>query len=142
MSRVVERMRDSLELAGMKLEIVAPEPVEALFDDDALGRILQNLIDNAEKYSREAEDRSLQIRVSEGPDFIDVSVSDGGPGVAGSMRQQIFRPFLRAGGEDSPAGLGLGLALARSLAKEQGGDLRLQESSLGGASFVIEVPKS
>ena len=140
-SRVVERMRDSLELAGMKLEIVAPEPVEALFDDDALGRILQNLIDNAEKYSREAEDRSLQIRVSEGPDFIYVSVSDGGPGVAVSMRQQIFRPFLRAGGEDSPAGLGLGLALARSLAKEQGGDLRLEESPLGGASFVIQVPK-
>jgi signal transduction histidine kinase len=133
-------MRPALEETGMQIESEIPDEVQAVFDDDALSRILQNLMDNAEKYSREHEDRRLGVSVQEEQGLARVTISDGGPGVVRQKHQQIFKPFKRNADEDGPAGLGLGLALAQSLARQQGGDLRIQDSPFGGASFVLELP--
>jgi len=139
---VVERMRPALEQAGLSIELRIQEDVRALYDDDALSRILQNLLDNAEKYSRGHEDRCVRVEVEKNSDVAVVRVSDSGPGLNRQMGQQMFKPFRRNVDEDGPAGLGLGLALARSLAQQQGGELRAQEGPLGGASFVLELPLS
>jgi signal transduction histidine kinase len=141
-SQVVERMRPALEETGMEIESTIPDELQAVFDEDALSRILQNLMDNAEKYSREHEDRRLGVTVEEEPGIARVTVSDGGPGVLTQKHQQIFKPFKRNTDEDGPAGLGLGLALAQSLARQQGGDLRIEDSPFGGASFVLELPRN
>lgn len=136
-----ERLRRPLEHAGMHLDLQAPESLEAIYDDDAVARILQNLMDNAEKYTRDHELRRIELVVDSLPSYARVTVSDGGAGVKRSMRSQIFKPFRRNAGKDGPAGLGLGLALARTLARQQGGDLLVQDSALGGAAFVLQLPR-
>lgn len=139
-NEVVERMRHSLEKSGLTIELAITPDIEAQYDEDALSRILQNLLDNAEKYSREHEERRVRISVSEEGSTVNVLVEDNGPGLPRQNQQAVFEAFARNTNDDGPAGLGLGLALARALAEEQSGSLETQESSLGGAGFLLGIP--
>ncbi|MBL4637027.1 MAG: HAMP domain-containing histidine kinase [Kofleriaceae bacterium] len=139
-TQVVERMRHALETAGMTIETTIAPDIEAAYDDDALSRILQNLLDNSEKYSRGREERRLRVSVSQDQAGVEVEVSDSGPGLGRKNQNELFEVFTRNAGKDDPAGLGLGLALARALAEQQGGSLQSQKSPLGGASFVLRLP--
>ncbi len=135
----LDRHRPALEAAGMRLEARLPEGrLEARFDPDAVAQILQNLLDNAEKYTRGGPDRTVTVSLArEGAAFL-ISVEDRGPGVPQALRGQLFQPFSRGETADSPVGLGLGLALSRALARAQGGDLRLEEGS--ETRFTLSLP--
>lgn len=138
-ARAVDRMRPALEHAGVALELDAPEPVPARFDDDAVQRILQNLLDNAEKYTRDRPSRRVRVRVRAVAEVAEIEVHDDGPGVPARVRAALFRPFVRGADDDGPAGLGLGLALSRALAERQGGGLTHRDAS-PGASFILRLP--
>ncbi len=134
----VERARPALSAAGASVKLTMPEDVaDARFDPDAVAQIVHNLLDNAEKYSRDSADRSIEVSVEVGAAGGVVTVVDHGPGLPPRARR-LFRPFSRAVSSDGPAGLGLGLALSRALARAQGGDLTLAEGP--GARFVLRVP--
>src|SRR5690606_12130160 len=98
------------------------------------------LLDNAEKYARGAEDRTIRLAARERGDVVEIVVQDHGPGVRD--RTQLFRPFSRGVTGDGPAGLGLGLALSRSLAEAMGGKLVYRASEGRGATFVLELPRA
>jgi signal transduction histidine kinase len=137
----VERLRGALEGAGMEVRVqIDADLPRALFDHDALCQILDNLLDNAEKYSRGSPVRSVAVTAARAAAGVEVRVTDSGPGVPRRIRRTLFRPFHRPDDGDAPAGLGLGLALARSLAQAQGGDLALAETHGGGATFVLTLP--
>lgn len=137
---LAERAEPALDRAGAVLELdVAPE-LRARFDRDALARIIGNLLDNAEKYARGAEDRTIRLAARERGDVVEIVVQDHGPGVRD--RTQLFRPFSRGVTGDGPAGLGLGLALSRSLAEAMGGKLVYRASEGRGATFVLELPRA
>jgi signal transduction histidine kinase len=70
-------------------------------------------------------------------------VADDGPGVAVEAREQVFEPGVRAAGLNGHRGAGLGLPLARRLARAAGGDITLDDTpgALGGARFVVTLPK-
>jgi signal transduction histidine kinase len=141
MTRAVERSRRRLEEAGLKIELDLPgDTVSALFDDDALAQILDNLLDNAEKHTRSADQRRLRVTVSRDGDDARIEVADNGPGISRQARRALFRPFHRPSSADRSSGLGLGLALARSLARAQGGDLELATGDGPGATFVVTLP--
>ena len=115
--------------------------IEALFDPDAVRQILGNLLDNAERYTRGVEGRRVAIRLDSLNQSAQIVVTDNGSGILHSQRRRVFRAFVRNQPKDGPAGLGLGLALARSLARAQRGDLRLDpRRESGGASFVLTLP--
>jgi signal transduction histidine kinase len=139
---LAERAQPSLDRAGAALDLDVSPDLRASYDRDALARILGNLIDNAEKYGREAEDRTISLRAAkakhEGVDVVEVTVTDHGPGVSDAARAKLFRAFSRGVGSDGPAGLGLGLALSRSLARAMGGELAYRPVE-GGASFVLRL---
>jgi signal transduction histidine kinase len=148
----VERQRPALEAAGASVELsVADDLPEVKFDRDAIAEILQNLIDNAEKYSRRAKDRNIKISLScrhEGREerrFVGsgtiISVSDRGPGVPADMRRRLFRPFARGNRDDAPAGLGLGLALVKALAEAHRGAVCCEARPDGGSVFMVFLPR-
>jgi signal transduction histidine kinase len=139
--RCVDRLRPNLESAGMAVELESTDDLpEALFDEDALCQILDNLLDNAEKYTRGRPDRRATVVVGVRDKAVTVKVIDNGSGVPAAARRSLFQPFRRPDDDDAPAGLGLGLALARSLARAQGGDLELADSDSPGAVFVLTIP--
>jgi len=105
-------------------------------DADALGQILQNLVDNAEKYSRGASERTIRITLRRAGSTVDVLVEDRGPGIDAALEKKLFEPFARGNAPDQPAGLGLGLALARELARAQGAELEHVPGGTG-ASFRL-----
>jgi signal transduction histidine kinase len=135
----IDHMRPALEHAAVTLETDIPDSAPARFDADAVARVLQNLLDNAEKYSRGGE-RGVQVTVRAAVGGVTVDVADRGPGVPRHLRRRLFRPFERGGG-DGPAGLGLGLTLARALARAMDGDLVHSERPGGGSVFSLRLPR-
>ena len=123
----------------------------ALADPDAVRRILSNLFDNAAKYAPgappEVSVRTAGTARSESSPHrggVEVVVADRGPGVPPGLEEKIFERFFRA--DDSLArranGSGIGLSLARGLARGMGGDLIYRPREGGGAEFVLTLPES
>ncbi len=133
--------------AGKELVVEERVPGDtALVTDLKLAQqVLGNLIDNACKYSRDAEDPRIWLRArSDRPGRLLLEVEDRGPGVPASEGRAIFRAFRRGRGSDVTAGgVGLGLALAERWARLLGGRLRLKcDVDRAGACFQFELPMS
>ena len=138
---LAERARPALDRMGAALEIDVAHDLRARFDRDALARIVGNLLDNAEKYARGAEDRTIRLAALDRGDVVEVSVEDHGPGI--TDKTKLFRAFSRGvSSSDGPAGLGLGLALSMSLARGMGGELTYKPRDGGGATFVLQLPRA
>ncbi|HTS17278.1 MAG TPA: HAMP domain-containing sensor histidine kinase [Verrucomicrobiae bacterium] len=138
----VEHQRPALEAAGVQVKISIPDRFpEARFDRDAIAEIVLNLLDNAEKYTRSATDRQIDIALSSDDDSVTLSVRDHGPGIPADLQGKIFRPFARGNRDDAPAGLGLGLALVKALARAHGGKVACANAPGGGALFTVTLPR-
>lgn len=112
-----------------------------------LRRLLRNLLENALKYAHtpDAQDAVLltlhQGQSAKGQRLAVVWVEDRGPGVPEAQRERIFEPFYRMkGASEKDGGVGLGLALVKSIAQRHGGNVRCEERPGGGARFVVELP--
>ena len=137
----VERQAFELEKAGATLDVrIAADLPAARFDVDALGQIVQNLLDNAEKYGRAAEDRTIHVRVERGERGVVLSVRDHGQGIDAHVQRHLFQPFARARRADAPAGIGLGLTVTRALVKAHRGQIRGENAPGGGAVFTVTFP--
>jgi signal transduction histidine kinase len=138
LAELTEHARPAVERLGATLELDVTRDLRARFDRDALTRIVGNLLDNAEKYSRQSADRTIRLAASDCGHVVEVCVSDRGPGIPDSSK--LFHVFSRGtSASDGPAGLGLGLALSRSLARAMGGDLAHRARDGGGATFVLQL---
>jgi two-component system, sensor histidine kinase len=114
-------------------------PALARFDTQRLRQCLSNLISNGLKYTRSGGVAvRVRFRAAE-RNWLDIEVTDTGPGIPPGSEQQIFEPFVRADGQ--VAGTGLGLAISRALARRLGGDLVLLPSmpGLSGATFLLTI---
>jgi signal transduction histidine kinase len=140
-TQCVERQRATLEAAGAQLDVAIDADVpRARFDRDAVSHIVQNLLDNAEKYTRGAASRTIRVALQADGDAVVLRVADHGPGIAAKLRRTLFEPFTRGVDANAPAGLGLGLALTRALARAQGGDVTLATQDGPGADFRVSFP--
>jgi len=137
----VSRMSTDIETRGARLELSVVGPLDrAVFDRDAVHQILQNLVDNAEKYSRTAENRTIEVMLAPGPGGPTLSVVDHGSGIDPSLRGKLFKPFSRHPDPDAPAGLGIGLALVYALAQEQRARISHTDVTGGGTCFTVDFP--
>ncbi|MBS1118228.1 MAG: histidine kinase [Deltaproteobacteria bacterium] len=136
---LAERAEPALDRSGAALALDVQPDLRARFDRDALARIVGNLLDNAEKYGREAEDRTICLSARALDGGVEITVTDRGPGISPQARPRLFRAFERGVTTDGPAGLGLGLALSRSLARAMGGELEYRPAAGGGAAFVVRL---
>ena len=104
-----------------------------------LRRALRNLLENARRYSQ----GEITVALSRQGGFAEVRVCDQGPGVPPAQRERIFEPFYRLpGASERSGGVGLGLALVRSIAERHNGTVRCEDRPDGqqGACFVLRLP--
>ncbi|MGC9954074.1 MAG: ATP-binding protein [Rhizomicrobium sp.] len=120
-----------------RLTLETPSGVLLAVKANALRRCVTNLIDNAFKHGRR-----VRVSLELGTRFAEVHVDDDGPGIARGKREEAFRPFHRLdeGRNLQTGGVGLGLAIARDIARAHGGELLLSESPNGGLRATIRLP--
>jgi signal transduction histidine kinase len=129
LAALIESVCDDLVELGMPVEVNISGSAPCLCRPSEIRRATRNLIENAARYGGEA-------RVSlatEGDSFV-VTVNDNGPGIPEDKLEEVFEPFVRleASRNAATGGAGLGLTLARSIAKEHGGDVVLENRVMGG----------
>ncbi len=141
----VELLRYGLRTHGVQLKLELGDKLPTpIANPDQIGQIVLNLIVNAQQVLAGCpEPREICVSTGMLPGqqglspLVWLRVSDNGPGVADNQRDAIFEPFFTTKPEGQ--GLGLGLALCRSIAREHGGDLQL-ENTPRGASFRLSLP--
>jgi signal transduction histidine kinase len=120
----------------LDLSAEAPStPLRIGIDGQLAERILQPVVENACRYS----EARVRISLSRDPTRVLYTVEDDGPGLADDELERIFEPGVRGSAGSTGDGAGLGLALARRLARSASGDIEAQWSSTGGR-FVIAIP--
>ena len=119
----------------------APNALSAAADADHVHRIVVNLVRNAARAIAEQPARpapgKISARAFRENGSVVVEIADNGPGIPPTMMTRLFQPFSGSASRD---GAGLGLAIARELARGMNGDLELVGSSSGGAAFSLRVP--
>ena len=138
--RVVEQFAPTLERLGIATELSLDAAQPVFIDDDAVEQILVNLISNVEKYA--ADGGLLKISTSLTATSVTIIVTDAGPGIPIAMQRAVFEPFIRVSSRlEDAAGTGIGLSIARDLARLHGGDLRMADSATG-VSFCVDLRTS
>ena len=140
---VLYRAAAALGSAGAGIVIdVAEELPPVLVDAGLLERALANVMDNAVAWSPPAT--AVRVEAGATADRVAIRVIDQGPGVPADQREGVFQPFQRLGDRagGSPNGVGLGLAVARGFTRAVGGDLTVEDTPGGGATFVFSLPRA
>lgn len=134
---VIQQFEPTLEAHGVATTFDAGADALVSFDADAVEQILVNLFNNVEKYA--VAGKRLNITSRQIGERTTILVSDAGPGIPPVERDRIFQPFYRLNNRlEGPAGAGIGLSIARGLARLHKGDLRLVDSA-AGAAFEVEL---
>ncbi|MDT7713755.1 MAG: hypothetical protein QOG46_2658, partial [Pseudonocardiales bacterium] len=133
--RVAERWRPALAAAGVELEVVAPDGIDVGVDADVAERILTPMLQNAERHAR----TRVVLSAERAGTAVLVHLDDDGPGIPRELRQAVFEPGrTQTNGGD---GAGLGLALARRLARATGGEVDVTGNPAGvGARLRVRLP--
>ena len=122
-----------------KIELDLPEnPVQFYARPMALTRAFSNIIENAARYAN----KKIKITEHDKTDVIEVIIEDDGPGIPDDRKEDALRPFVRldnARGTDT-GGTGLGLSIAKTAIENHGGQLFLEDSSMGGLRVRVVLP--
>jgi signal transduction histidine kinase len=139
LQRSVNMVRSHPAARDVRIVVARLPSIEAWIDAKKLGRAVYNLLLNACQAARRGKDTPLvRMSLKEDEKSICIEVADNGPGVAESIRQTMFLPFVSEGKE---SGVGLGLTLALQIAQEHGGSIDLKKTIEGHSVFTIALPK-
>ncbi len=135
---LVEELASEAQRGGADIAIEGDGPSLIPGRARALKRCLANLIDNAI-----AHGDKVVVAIGEESDAVTIAVDDNGPGIPEDLYEEAFRPFSRLDETRSrnQKGVGLGLAIARDVARGHGGDIRLSRSPLGGLRAMLRLPR-
>ena len=143
--QIVESQRVRLESKGFAITLErASQPAVVRADPEALKQVLLNLLSNAEKYSAGTKEIAVVVKHAMAQEDVAVTVRDRGIGIPEKDREKVFREFYRV--DESLAsgvqGTGLGLTIARRIARDHGGDITCLARDGGGTDFVVKLPAS
>lgn len=137
----LERHRPRAEAKQMVLEAIqSAEPLEAWADEEALAQILDNLVDNAVKYTQAGG--TVRVSWSRDGELVALNVTDNGPGIADRDLARIFERFYRVDKARSRelGGTGLGLSIVKHLAQAMHGSVRASSKIGEGTTFTVSLP--
>jgi signal transduction histidine kinase len=137
--RAVDLYREVAEEKSIAVVLDQPEPAELSADAIRLGQAINNLLDNALKYT--PANGRVQIAVHADARAVTIIVSDNGPGVPFGEREAIFRRLYRGDSSRSQRGLGLGLSMVKAIVEAHRGSVTVDDASEGGARFTARLPR-
>lgn len=148
---VLDYLMPVLDERGIRVELeLAEDALGARFDAARIEQVLVNLVTNGVDHvgpsrTLRIHTRRIERREPDGTarDWIEVGVSDDGPGVPEADRQRIFEPYCRGASPISKRGLGLGLAICRRIVEAHGGRIAVRDAGDGprtGSCFAFELP--
>jgi len=134
---LIDQVADGARRAGAAVAVEAADDLAVEVRPNALKRALANLVDNAAAHGKRVE-----IGAERRPNAVEIHIDDDGPGIAAESREEAFIPFSRLdeSRNQNVKGVGLGLAIARDVARSHGGDVVLADSPLGGLRAVVRLP--
>ncbi len=138
---LLEGCLEDARVLGEKLELnieaTIPDTLSLKGDRDMIELTLQNLVENAVKYNRPGG--TIRLSAGKQPNGIEVCVGNSGRGIPAEQTPHIFKRFYRARGDEQLPGHGLGLSIARELARAHGGDLSLIKSTEDWTEFCLRL---
>jgi len=128
---------DDQEDLGRPVSLVSADKITYRCRPDGLRRAVRNVVENAVRYGSEA-----RVFIHRTPSTVDIIVQDRGPGIPEAMQEKVFAPFFRleASRNKQTGGIGLGLATARAVARQHGGDI-VFVTRHDGMRTVISLPR-
>ncbi len=134
----IEALAPIARQAGMALEVRHKGDAAVRVGGDACMHVLLNVIENAIKYA--SPGGHVVVSVERQDPFVCAIIDDDGPGVPAAERAHIFEHRARGGRSVMRPGSGIGLAIVRTIVERGGGNVRVDDSPLGGARFIIRFP--
>jgi len=134
---LIEQVVSKFQRAGFNVGVDSEGDTRAIVRRNSVNRCVTNLLENAVQYGDKVAVRCLRR-----DDTIKIIVDDNGPGISEDHKEEVFKPFVRLDTSRNldRGGVGLGLAIARDVARSHGGDVILSPSPLGGLRAVISIP--
>ncbi len=136
----VRSVSEQLREQNVRLNLLLPAKAESFIADATrVQQVLYNLLNNAIRFT--PENSTIEVAAEASGDTITLRVTDSGPGVPEDQQETLFDRFAAHAHAGGSRGVGLGLAIARSLVELHGGTIALDTSVQRGASFVCEFPR-
>ncbi|WP_018936119.1 PAS domain-containing sensor histidine kinase [Thioalkalivibrio sp. ALJ24] len=137
--QAIETQRQITPDNPVHLSVTPEGPIMARCDRALVEQILANLLSNAGKYSPETA--PIEVELAGEPERVICRVTDHGIGIPEEDQARLFDRFFRARNAARHTGIGLGLGIARQLARIQGGDLSVRSREGEGSTFIVELPR-
>ena len=136
-SGLLQRIVGDARRNGGDIDLVTAGEMSVPLKPNAFRRCIQNLIDNARRVAGH-----VAISARRTGDAIEIAIDDDGPGIPADQREAVFKAFHRLDHARSPdqGGIGLGLTIARDVARSHGGEITLTDSPLGGLRAHVRLP--
>ena len=138
---IIERFR-AISLTGISFSISLPEKhLEYNIDEEAITKIISNLLSNAMKFARTQIIIMLDEHLSAGGRIFSIKVRDDGPGIPKDECCKVFEPFYQAGNSsNNGSGVGIGLSLVRLLVEKHNGKVYINTDYVDGCEICVEIP--
>ena len=137
LAAIIDDVAGDARRHGSPVSLAVERPLVVALRPNAIRRCLTNLVENAVHYGAQ-----VRISAARRDDVVAVTVEDDGPGIPEDRREEVFKPFFRLDGARNPrtGGAGLGLSIARDVARGHGGDIRMSGGALGGLRAELRLP--
>jgi signal transduction histidine kinase len=136
--RAVQGVRAHPEFQRVRIHVSSDGLTEGWFDSKKLERALLNLLRNACE-AVPADSGKIEVNLRRIGEKLEVRVADNGPGIADPVRDRLFDPFVSHGKEN---GTGMGLTVVQKIMQDHGGDVAVEQTSVEGTTFRIDIPLS